>query len=347
MERDEAASSGCRLLDPESLGVAGIRQEAGSRVEGLTLLLRRAFELVGWEPGPVALAGRSGIGDAVAAARALETEGWRFESGHELVLSRRRSKSAAELGLARRAARGVAAAFRAVAKELAAAQPSGAELLFEGEALTVGRLRAVAAMTLAEHGLDQPHGNIFALGSDAAVPHTAGADERRVQSGMPLIVDLFPRGSLFADCTRTFCLGEPPAALAAAHESVLEALNEARRLLRPGLRGWALQLAICERFEGRGYPTPRSHPGTETGYVHNLGHGVGYELHELPSFRESAGEEGLLATGDLLTLEPGLYDPGEGWGVRLEDLFHLGAEGAECLTPLPYALDPHEWAPWI
>jgi Xaa-Pro aminopeptidase len=77
--------------------------------------------------------------------------------------------------------------------------------------------------------------------------------------------------------------------------------------------------------------------------VHGLGHGVGFELHEDPSFRETAEEEGLLEVGDLLTLEPGLYDAEAGYGVRLEDLCYLSAEGTVNLTPRPYALDPRAW----
>jgi Xaa-Pro aminopeptidase len=79
--------------------------------------------------------------------------------------------------------------------------------------------------------------------------------------------------------------------------------------------------------------------------VHGLGHGVGYELHELPSFKESASpEDGRLEPGDVVTLEPGLYEPGPGgFGVRLEDLFVVRPEGLDCLTPLPYDLDPRGW----
>jgi Xaa-Pro aminopeptidase len=110
------------------------------------------------------------------------------------------------------------------------------------------------------------------------------------------------------------------------------------------VRGFDLQEAVCRHFQDLGHPTPVSHPGTEVGYVHNLGHGVGHELHEYPSFRKEAGVEGVLAVGDVIAVEPGLYDPEAGWGVRLEDLLVLGPEGiAEDLTPLPYALDPRAW----
>ena len=103
-------------------------------------------------------------------------------------------------------------------------------------------------------------------------------------------------------------------------------------------------MAVCEAFTARGYATPLSEPGTLQGYVHGLGHGVGFELHESPSFKRHAEEEGRLEIGDVLTLEPGLYDPdpATGFGIRLEDLVHLD-EAPENLTPLPYDLDPRAW----
>jgi Xaa-Pro aminopeptidase len=109
------------------------------------------------------------------------------------------------------------------------------------------------------------------------------------------------------------------------------------------VRAWSLQEAACRLLARRGYATPISHPGTTSGYVHGLGHGVGHELHEYPSFRPESAEDGVLRRGDLFTLEPGLYEPAAGWGVRLEDLCRMGAAAPELLTPLPYALDPRAW----
>lgn len=241
---------------------------------------------------------------------------------------------------------------RAVPAPAPAAAPAlaaGGELWLDGRPLTVGRLRTEAARLLADRGLEQPHGNILAPGGEGGVPHSAGSDGRPLRAGEPLIVDLFPRGAwrerppMFADCTRTLCAGEPPAAVARAHAAVLRALAAARALATPGARGWDLQEAVCLTFEEAGYATPLRQPGTTTGYVHNLGHGIGYELHELPVFRKVAGAEGVLAEGDVFTLEPGLYDPAAGYGVRLEDLCYLGPDGLEVLTPLPYDLDPRRW----
>ena len=183
------------------------------------------------------------------------------------------------------------------------------ELWREGEPLRVARLKAGIAHIFAGAGLEQPRGNIVAPGGEGGVPHSSGTPERVLRAGETLVVDLFPRGGLFADCTRTFCVGEPPERVAAAHAAVREALQLAHAAARPGARGWDLQVAVCEAFTARGYPTPLSEPGTLQGYVHGLGHGVGFELHEFPSFKRHAESEGLLEVGDVLTLEPGLYDP--------------------------------------
>jgi Xaa-Pro aminopeptidase len=204
-------------------------------------------------------------------------------------------------------------------------------------------VRHEVAAALAAHGLEQPEGNIVAAGADGAVPHTSGRDERVLRAGESLVVDLYPKGGLFADCTRTFCVGRAPQALVEAHAAAHEALVAAHGSALPGERGWTLQEAACAMLAAKGWPTPITQPGATRGYVHGLGHGVGFELHEYPSFRRNAGPEGTLAVGDVFTLEPGIYDPEAGFGVRLEDLVALGPTGPEVLTPLPYALDPRAW----
>ena len=345
MERQEAAATGCRTLSPDRLGLGELLERRLSGADLWAELLPAALREVGVESGPVALAGRPGAGVVLAAARSLGEAGWPVRDGGALTRRLRKRKSGAELDEARRVAGVTVTAFERIARLLAAAGERPGELWVGGERLTAGRLRREVAALFAEHGLEQPEGNIIAAGADSAVPHTRGGSDRVLRPGESIIVDLFPRGRLFADATRTFCVGEPPADLAAAHDAVFEALAGAYRAASAGASGWDLQRAVCDGFEESGYPTPVSDPGTVSGYVHGLGHGVGYELHELPSFRRGAGQaEGVLGLGDLFTLEPGLYDPGAGWGVRLEDLCLLAPGGVENLTPAPYDLDPRAWA---
>ncbi|MEZ5333385.1 MAG: M24 family metallopeptidase, partial [Thermoanaerobaculia bacterium] len=331
MEREEAARCGARVLEAEALGVPeGLRKG----LSAADLWAAAATAAVGGAgvgpPGRLALAGHPAAGAAVAVAAHLGAAGWEVVDGDSLVRRARRRKDEAAVRSARRAAAGTCRAFRAVARTLRAAAPDGdGRLWLAGERLRAGHLREAVARALVPWGLEQPVGNIVAAGRDAGVPHSEGDSARELAAGEALVVDLFPRGELFADCTRTFCVGVAPEALRAAHEIVVAALRAAHEAARPGVRGWDLQEAACERFHAAGRPTPIHDEGTRRGYVHNLGHGVGYELHELPSFSHASGDDGVLAPGDLLTLEPGLYDPDEGWGVRVEDLVLIGEERTE------------------
>jgi Xaa-Pro aminopeptidase len=352
MEREEAAATGLQLITPEQLDMARWQMarwqsEAVEPADQMAWVAEKALELSGVQPGRVALAGHGQAGVIQAAFSSLARKGWTWVAGNPLVLAVRKSKSASELAGIRAAADGVAAAMRRVADWLAAASIQDDELWLEGERLTVARLRSEVGQVFAAHGLEQPKGSILAPGEEGGVPHSAGTPDRVLRAGEPLIVDLFPRSSrhgLFADCTRTFCVGEPAPALRRAHALVLAALERSHLRARPGVRGWELQEEVCDLFEAEGLPTQISTPGTTRGYVHNLGHGVGFDLHEQPIFRKAAGAEGVLREGDVFTLEPGLYEPeAEGYGVRLEDLVYLGPEGLENLTPLPYDLDPRAW----
>jgi Xaa-Pro aminopeptidase len=344
MERQEVAASGLTLLGPADLEVARLAGDFTELAPFLVRVAERALALCGVEPGRLALAGHGPAGVIQQLAAGLAEGGWRFTSGNPLVTTLRKRKEEGELAGIREAAAGTVAALRRVAELLASAS-TGVEgdLQLSGERLTVGRLRREVALILAGRGLEQPRGNLVAPAEEGGIPHSQGSPERVLRAGEPLVVDLFPRGRLFADCTRTFCVGSPSEPLRRAWAAVHDALGVARAGARPGVRGWSLQEEVCARFSAAGFPTPISDPATQVGYVHNLGHGVGFDLHEHPSFRKAAGAEGVLREGDVFTLEPGLYDPAQGYGVRLEDLYWLGPEGLESLTPLPYDLDPRAW----
>lgn len=348
MEREEAAATGLHLITPEQLDMGRWQSQAAEPAELMAWVAEKSLEaagiIPGIGPGRIALAGHGQAGVIQAAFSSLARKGWTWVAGNPILLAVRKSKSANELAGIRAAAEGTAAAMRRVAERLAAASIRDGELWSKGERLTVARLRSEVGQVLASHGLEQPKGNILAPGEEGGVPHSTGTPDRVLRAGESLIVDLFPRGALFADCTRTFCVGEPSPGLRRAHGLVLAALERAHLRARPGVRGWELQEEVCGLFDAEGFPTPISTPGTSRGYVHNLGHGVGFDLHEQPIFRKAAGAEGVLRQGDVFTLEPGLYEPeGGGFGVRLEDLVHLGPAGLENLTPLPYNLDPRAW----
>jgi Xaa-Pro aminopeptidase len=86
-----------------------------------------------------------------------------------------------------------------------------------------------------------------------------------------------------------------------------------------------LQEAAQDVYEAAGHKTTRSHPGTNEGYVHSLGHGVGLNIHERPSLSHFGQD--ILQRGTVISIEPGLYYPDQGYGVRLEDLFLIDEQG--------------------
>ncbi|HSU82596.1 MAG TPA: Xaa-Pro peptidase family protein [Thermoanaerobaculia bacterium] len=345
MEREEAAGTGLALLTPDDLDISKLSSEMPEPGPFLARVWGQALELCGVAPGRVALAGHGPAGVIQGACSLLAAQGWVWVPGNSLVFASRKRKEATELAGIREAAEGTCEAMRAVAAMLAASSHDGPglELRLSGEPLTVARVRAEVARVFFQRGLEQPRGSILAPAEEGAVPHNSGSPKRVLRSGESFVVDLYPRGRLFADCTRTFCVGEPPEALARGHALVRSAVEEVHRRSVPGARGWDLQELVCGMFGEAGFPTPISAPGTTRGYVHNLGHGVGFDIHEFPTFKKVSGGEGVLREGDVFTIEPGLYEPEEGWGVRLEDLVHLGPDGLESLTPLPYDLDPRAY----
>jgi Xaa-Pro aminopeptidase len=344
MERGEATATGLPLMTPEELQVGQLYREMPDPVLRPAVVVERVLERLGVAPGRLAVAGSGPAGELARLFERLGGKGFRPVPANLVMARLRKTKTAAQVAQVRRAAAGTCAALRRVAQLLAAAGERAGCLWLGAERLTVGHLRRAVAETLAPLGLDQPEGNILAPAEEGALPHSPGSDGRVLRPGQTLVVDLFPRGDLFADCTRTFLLGAAPPAVAAAHRAVAAALTAAHRSVAPGVRGFTLQEEVCRVLAAAGFRTPLSHPDTTTGYVHGLGHGVGYELHEYPGFGKLAGAEGVLAVGDVLTLEPGLYDPVAGYGIRLEDLVYLGPDGPENLTPLPYDLDPRRWS---
>src|SRR5256885_2325260 len=179
---------------------------------------------------------------------------------------------------------------------------------------------------------------IVAHGPQAASVHDPGSGPIRANEAV--VVDLGVRdgaSGCWADMTRTFCAGEPPAEIVEYHRVCLEVLERVITEIRPGVSGeWLHQLADG-MIADAGYPTlltKESGKPLEDGFFHTLGHGVGLEIHEAPSLGRN-GEA--LVAGDVLAVEPGIYRRGLG-GCRLEDLVLVTADRAQGLTQFPYDL---------
>jgi Xaa-Pro aminopeptidase len=75
------------------------------------------------------------------------------------------------------------------------------------------------------------------------------------------------------------------------------------------------------------------------GYVHSIGHGVGLNIHERPFSGSDSSDKDILSPGTVMTIEPGLYYPEQGMGVRLEDTYWVNPVGKiEVLADFPMDL---------
>jgi Xaa-Pro aminopeptidase len=212
----------------------------------------------------------------------------------------------------------------------------------DGQPLTIGEVKSRINLWLAERGAENPEGTIFAIGRDAGVPHSAGNLDDPLRQGQTIIFDIYPceaGGGYFYDFTRTWCLGYATDEALALYEDVLAVYRQLMNELEVGSLCRDYQKRTCDLFEARGHPTIQSNPQTQEGYVHGLGHGVGLHIHEQPALGRYAAEKDRLSPGMVVTVEPGLYYPERGLGVRLEDTVYVRPDGRiEILAEYPLDL---------
>jgi len=261
------------------------------------------------------------------------------EQGHtvsvdtdDVLMDIRAVKQPQEIDHIRAAQRANETAMAAAESLLAAAgvADDGA-LIHDGEPLTSERLKHEIEATLLEdgYGLDS---TIVAGGAQAADPHERGSGPLGADEA--IIIDIFPQDKTtgyHADMTRTFCVGEPDETISEWYTLTERALDAALGAVEAGASGADVHAAACEIYEDAGLPTFRTDPSTETGFIHTTGHGVGLAIHEQPRLSTEGGE---LKAGQVITVEPGLYDPDVG-GVRIEDIIVVTEAGYENLTDYP------------
>mgnify|MGYP001183671286 CR=1 FL=1 len=209
----------------------------------------------------------------------------------------------------------------------------------DGQPLTVRHVKQFIHEECVKQGLEQPGGNIFSMGADAGVPHNQGNPDDVLELGKAIIFDFFPRpvgGGYFHDMTRTWCLGYAPPEVERAYQDTMAVFKLVMSTLEVGKRTAIYQNITCKYYESLNYPTILSNPGTQVGYVHGLAHGLGLEVHEAPSFYAYESNTAVVERGSVFTVEPGLYFPERGYGVRIEDVVYCDAAGAfHSLTPFP------------
>jgi Xaa-Pro aminopeptidase len=211
----------------------------------------------------------------------------------------------------------------------------------DGSPLLISDVKGKIALWLAERGASDVEGCIFAIGRDAGIPHSVGTPTNMLRLGQTIVFDIFPGeagGGYFYDFTRTWSLGYATSAAQQLYDEVKSVYDKVIENIDLNAPFKEYQRFVCEEFNKNGHQTPMHSEGVLTdGYVHSLGHGLGLNVHERPSSRHTDGDDNILKPGVVVTIEPGLYYPEKGMGVRIEDSYWMRPDGQfEKLAEYPY-----------
>jgi len=231
-------------------------------------------------------------------------------SAGELMGDLREVKSRVELDLL---AASAATADRAMQRGFAACR-SGVTELDVAEEIAAG---------FREAGVDSVTFTLVASGPNGAFPHHHSG-RRVLQEGDAIVIDIGAgRDGYASDLTRMVFVGEPSDRYREVHAVVEDAVQAGLAAARPGATAGEVDAAARGVIEAAGYGEF---------FVHRTGHGLGMSVHEPPWIMR--GSDHILREGTVHSIEPGVYLQGE-FGVRLEEIVHLTADGCAPFSALP------------
>ena len=230
-----------------------------------------------------------------------------------LVFKLRLTKDADELKLMEEAARLGVALWEDLLPRICAGMP---ETEVAGQLELGARLRGADGMSFE---------TIVASGLRSALPHGRATAKPLPRRGfVTLDFGVILKGYC-SDMTRTLFLGKATRQERFTYDSVREAQQAAVEAVKPGVS--------CGEVDEAARSVLRK-AGLAHYFTHSTGHGVGLEIHEAP--RIAAAQQQTLVPGMVITIEPGVYIPGQ-FGIRIEDMVAVTERGAHVLTAAPTA----------
>lgn len=243
----------------------------------------------------------------------------RLVSANPVVRGCRMRKSAAELALMQCASDVTVAAYRWVYPRIEAG---------------MGPQEIGALMSSATQKLGGGEGfNLILLGEAAAYPHGSGKPQKVVPGEVVLMDCGCNVHGYQSDISRSFVFGGKP------NDEQRKVWNEVHKgqqiafaAAKPGVPAGEVDDAVRRYYQSLGYGPDYKLPGLS----HRTGHGIGMDGHEPVNLVR--GEKTPLAKGMCFSDEPGIYIPGK-FGIRLEDCFHMTAEGPRWFSTPPPSID--------
>ncbi|MFF7157741.1 M24 family metallopeptidase [Streptomyces sp. NPDC008139] len=194
-----------------------------------------------------------------------------------------------------------------------------------GEWLVPGRTEREVAKDIADAIIEAGHERvdfvIVGSGPNGASPHHEVSD-RVIRAGDPVVIDIggTTADGYCSDSTRTYAVGEPPAAFRELYDVLLRAQTAQTAAVRPGVTAEELDAVGRDIITDAGYGDH---------FIHRTGHGIGLDTHEEPYI--VAGSKRPLEPGMAFSVEPGIYLP-DTFGARIEDIAVCTESGGERLN---------------
>lgn len=354
MERDEAAKSGLTTKNlAEYKYNELLNQYEGDQIKATAARYQKMLSDLKVTSGRLAVYGKVEAGTLYAVLSTLQDLMPELtiigEASDSMLLQAMATKDESEVARIRQMGKITTSVVGEVADFLTSHKTDHDLLLSaDDQPLTIGDVKSRINLWLAERGAENPEGTIFAIGRDAGVPHSSGNPKDWIRLGQTIVFDIFPceaGGGYYYDFTRSWCLGYAPDEALSLYQHVHDVYIQIMSELQADAQCKDYQEKACDLFEAQGHLTIKSHPQTQQGYVHGLGHGLGLHIHERPWFGITATEADRLSTGVVTTIEPGLYYPERGMGVRLEDTVWVRPDRQiEVLAeyPLDFVLPMHK-----